>query len=192
MFLARKHKVFGFTLAELLSALAILGIIATFTIPKVLIGSQNNTFKAVAKEDIAAISEAYQAYRLNNTADASTNLFHLTPYLNYVRLDTASVLDDSPGDGIASCTPSSECYRLANNSVIMIYPTSFAGTTDTNCLWFGIDPDGKGTGNEDSMWVALLFNGRISTWAEIPSTGCTDSSGLWTPKLTSTPSWFSW
>lgn len=51
----------GFTLAELLIALAIMGVIATFTIPKVL-SSQNNAKKnALFREAIAALNDATYA-----------------------------------------------------------------------------------------------------------------------------------
>lgn len=50
----------GFTLAELLIALSILGVIATFTIPKVLQSQQNGKYNTMAKEAIATISQAYQ------------------------------------------------------------------------------------------------------------------------------------
>lgn len=46
----------AFTLAELLIALAILGVIATFTIPKVLTANQNGTFKAIGKETAAMLA----------------------------------------------------------------------------------------------------------------------------------------
>ncbi|HEY9745532.1 MAG TPA: prepilin-type N-terminal cleavage/methylation domain-containing protein [Oculatellaceae cyanobacterium] len=49
----------GFTLAELLIALSILGLIATFTIPKVLVAQQDMTYRANAKDVAAAISAAY-------------------------------------------------------------------------------------------------------------------------------------
>lgn len=40
----------GFTLAELLIALGISGVIATFAIPKILAAQTNGKYKAVAKE----------------------------------------------------------------------------------------------------------------------------------------------
>ena len=61
------HHDRGFTLAELLIALAILGVIATFAIPKVLNSQQDGKLNAIGKETAAALSEAYQVYRLNST-----------------------------------------------------------------------------------------------------------------------------
>ena len=55
----------GFTLAELLISLAILGVIATFTIPKILTSQQNSQKAAVTKEVIAMISGAFTAYQQN-------------------------------------------------------------------------------------------------------------------------------
>lgn len=75
----------GFTLAELLISLAILGVIATFTIPKILSSQQNGQYNAEAKEVASMISGAYQAYSLNNTVSGSTTLGALTPYMNYVQ-----------------------------------------------------------------------------------------------------------
>jgi prepilin-type N-terminal cleavage/methylation domain-containing protein len=50
----------GFTLAELLIALTILGEIAAFTIPKIISSQQNGQKRAVTKEMIAMFSAAYQ------------------------------------------------------------------------------------------------------------------------------------
>jgi prepilin-type N-terminal cleavage/methylation domain-containing protein len=82
----------GFTLAELLIALAILGEIATFTIPKILSSQQNSQRIAVFKETIGALSEityygylqgdlttsnvtSYYASKLNTVKICSTNSF---------------------------------------------------------------------------------------------------------------------
>lgn len=49
----------AFTLAELLIALSILGIIATFAIPKILTAQQNTRQKATFQETIAALNEVF-------------------------------------------------------------------------------------------------------------------------------------
>lgn len=54
----RRH---GFTLSELLVALAILGVIATFTIPKVLEGSNSSRYNAIVEEAAASLSAIYHA-----------------------------------------------------------------------------------------------------------------------------------
>lgn len=55
----------GFTLAELLIALLILGEIATFTTPKISSSSQNAQKNAVFKEMIGALSEAMYLFCLS-------------------------------------------------------------------------------------------------------------------------------
>jgi prepilin-type N-terminal cleavage/methylation domain-containing protein len=71
----------GFTLAELLIALALLGIIASFTIPKVLESSTNAKYKAMAKEAAGMISGAYQNLKLANGLSANTTTCDLTQYM---------------------------------------------------------------------------------------------------------------
>lgn len=82
-----RHASIGFTLAELLISLMILGLIATFTIPKILITQQTLRFNAVAKEDISAISAALTQAQYMGTLTTNTTIGDITQYLNYVSLD---------------------------------------------------------------------------------------------------------
>jgi prepilin-type N-terminal cleavage/methylation domain-containing protein len=59
----------GFTLSELLVAVAILGLIATFTIPKVLQGIEAIQRKAIFKEDYAALSQLSLKYYQEGRSD---------------------------------------------------------------------------------------------------------------------------
>ena len=68
----------GFTLAELLIALAILGVIATFTIPKILTSQANSQRNAIAKEVMSMISGAHQQLKSNNALSTSTTMGALT------------------------------------------------------------------------------------------------------------------
>src|SRR5690349_7432884 len=98
------HAESGFTLAELLISLAILGVIATFTIPKILQAQQNQQYNAVAKEAAGTITQAYQAYKLAGGDSATMNAEAISTYFNYTKLDTASQIDLPNGAGAFTCS----------------------------------------------------------------------------------------
>lgn len=183
----------GFTLAELLIALAILGVIATFTIPKVLNGQKNVQNMAIAKEMVAAISEAYQAYKIENTVDASTRQSVLIPYFNYVSISTVYIdasctLPPASGScGIAGIT----CLKFHNGAVIRITDNqSFSDTTALNAYRFHVDVDGAFNG-ERSFNPFLFFNGRITTTESLEAS-VTNSTSTYNPSNSCHPDWFSW
>ncbi len=190
---APKNK--GFTLAELLSALAILGVIATFTIPKVLQGSQNGQKLAITKEIAASISSAYSAYNLDSTPTSTTGPIDLTSYFNYVRLDTSSLIDEREGLTSANCAAANRvCMVLHNGATLAVYDTvNFAGTSSLNAVWFLVDPDGSysgattGSGKGVKLW--LYYNGRLTSQGSI-ETGTLYSGGTSNPEPD--VSWFEW
>lgn len=66
----------GFSLAELLLALLILGQIATFTIPKVLTAQQNAQREAVFKETYATLAELlYRGYQQGHIYESGGKLY---------------------------------------------------------------------------------------------------------------------
>ena len=136
----------AFTLAELLIALAILGVIATFTIPKILESGSDSKFNSIAKEAAGMVSGAYQNYKLENTASASTTFGDLTPYMNYVKVDTAILIDATYNSTTADCgTVNTDCIVLHNGAILLYITSSFTDTSSTSALIFNIDPDGKVT-----------------------------------------------
>jgi prepilin-type N-terminal cleavage/methylation domain-containing protein len=187
----------GFTLAELLITLQILAIIAAFTIPKIIGSQQNSTYKAIAKEDIASVAAAYQLYVFSNTPIASTTGGALTPYLNYVKLDTSgAVVDDISGYGTLPCDSSAPCMRMHNGGTLQITPYSFNGTNTTNAIRFKIDPDGKVTdgttnGPGKSLSVRVYIGGRVTSEDNMLPNTC-DSAGCFSPAPGQDPTWFSW
>jgi prepilin-type N-terminal cleavage/methylation domain-containing protein len=79
----------GFTLAELLVALAVLGVISTFTIPKVLNAQQDNKKYSILKETLATLSDVtYQGIIQGQIVKGATN-WNNTDYqvshINYTR-----------------------------------------------------------------------------------------------------------
>lgn len=147
----------GFTLAELLIALAILGVIATFTIPKILSTTSNGQNTAIAKEAASMVSGAFSAYTLNNGIASTVTGGALTSYMNYVSVDSSSTI------GSLTCTATAVCLKLHNGGVLQ-YSTSmnFNGTAAANGIYFNLDPDGAGTATQATF--IQFANGRLTTY----------------------------
>lgn len=181
----------AFTLAELLIALAILGVIATFTIPKVLQSQTDKKYTAMAKEAMSLFSGAYDAYRQQNTLSGNTKLSDVLSYVNYVSLSTIGNVN-YPNGGVALCSAANKvCMQLHNGSVIR-YDTvaSFGGTGTTNAIPFYFDPSGQ-QDNIASLQIFLYYNGRIATAATILPATCA-TLGCFNPGDYPDPPWFSW
>ncbi len=200
------NKTLGFTLAELLIALAILGVIATFTIPKVLQGSRNDQWDSSAKEAISMISGAFSAYQLNNAVSASTTIGDLTPYMNYVRVDTSSAIDlvyGNAGSTTCASTGGAMCLKLHSGALLRLSTVScFFGTTNLNALSFHYDPDGiftdtTATGSGKALSIRLYPNGRITTRDSVLA-GTLRGNGNCTGTVAESadpslkPDWFDW
>ncbi len=194
-----RHKALGFTLAELLSALAILGIIATFTIPKVLSSSTNGQMKAMGKEFAATISAAYQAYSLENAVSSTTGWVDLTPYINYVNIETTGTVSVNPCEVPADydCDASYPCIKLHGGAKVS-YGVSdrFNGTTNKHSLRLWFDPNGTSSGAKDSLILYLYTDGKIRTTETVETSTLTfQTSGgasSFNPMASCDPTWFGW
>ncbi len=191
----------GFTLAELLIALAILGVIATFTIPKILTAQQSQQYNAIAKEDASILSGALQQASFQGTLNSGTRLIDLTPYMNYASIDTSgSVIDGIPTVASLTCTASRPCIRLHNGSVMAPFCASggFTGSTSLHLMEIYVDPNGQqditsvSDGPGKAVSLVLYYNGFLTSRdLELPSSvqmcGVPSSNA---PQYK--PSWFNW
>ncbi len=191
-------KTQGFTLAELLISLAILGVIATFTIPKILSAQQASANNAKAKEVAAMISAAFQQAKLDGTITATTYSRDLIPYLNYLKLDTSgTVIDTLPGFASASCSVATPCVYLHNGGVLWFHDTAFGGTSNLNVIEFAFDPDpiNNTTATADGPLKAVQFgvyyNGFITSRGKFKSGSVNHIASLGLNSAFD-PSWFSW
>lgn len=191
----------GFTLTELLIALAILSVIATFTIPKILLVQQRQKENAIAKEAAAMVAGAYQFYKHTYTADANTGMATLTPYMNYAAVDTSTIIDGEYTQGSHTCGSSSarQCLRLHNGAMLRYGNPStdlFGGTNTTNAIWFSVDPDGvysgSATGEGKAVEFWLYYNGRLATWGTVEPNTCRNGGTCVDPTPANDPPWFSW
>jgi prepilin-type N-terminal cleavage/methylation domain-containing protein len=191
----------GFTLAELLIALAILGVIATFTIPKVLVAQQNGQNLAKAKEVAGMVAGAFQAAVQAGTISSSTKPSDLAQYINYVSIDTSGrLIDGHPGIASSTCNSTYPCMKLHNGGYLWLQDdSSFGGTSNLHMIAFRFDPDpaNNTTSTSDGPLKAvqfqLYYNGMLRTRA-LTFTGSCDSNGCTgkDPNSAFDPSWFSW
>lgn len=169
----------GFTLAELLIALAILGEIATFTIPKILSSQTNARNNAVAKEAMSTLAASFQQLQMSGTGVSTrTSVSALSQYINYVSVDTSSTVDALPTGSNLPCYTTYVCLKLHSGGILFFDSTQF-GTTN-GYIDAVIDPNGTFSGNKDSLGIIITYRGRITdfgTYFSMPST---------------TPTWFSY
>lgn len=188
----------GFTLAEVLIALLILGEIATFTIPKVLHAQQNTQNNAKAKEAISMVMGAFQQAQLSGEIDQNTKLSDLTPYMNYTRFDNSGTIsiDQIYTQGTHSCTGARPCIWMHNGGAILFSDYAFGGTGATDATYFKFDPDGKvtdGTTNGPGKAVSIFvyYNGRMTDEGHL-AVGTSDSNNAYTANPSVVPPWFQW
>ena len=187
----------GFTLAELLIALAILGVIATFTIPKILVSQQNSQNVAKAKEVAAMITAAYQKAQLDGIVSASTKPSDLTPYMNYVALITdGRTIDSHPTDTSRICNASSPCVSLHGGGILLFTDWNYFGPcTALNLIEFDFDPDGVYSGSAadspgKSIQFSLYYNGQLTTRGQVKPNSCDQGGCVVQPNSALDPSWF--
>jgi len=185
-----KRAFSGFTMAELLVALAILGVIATFAIPKILNATSNGKLTAITKEAASMLGGAFSVYTLNNTLATTDTGAALTPYMNYTSVDTATTYTGSADTALQACAAATPCLLLHNGGVLQ-YDTAqtFNSTTSvTNGIWMNLDPDGTGTRGRISLIV--FTNGRVTTGSGNGNAAPTHSGGTMTIQATD-PSYLS-
>jgi len=188
----------GFSLSELLLALAILAVIATFSIPKIIKAQQNSSYLSGAKDMAAAVSQAMYLYRNSTSFSSSGTWSNVTPYLNYVKVDSTSTIDGSPNDGIGTTLcgdAGGNCYRFHNGAMVKLWDWGACGAlNDINDFEFVLyDPDGVLTTRQDSVWFVINPKGRVKPWSELSaSESVCDLVGSYTGDPSYNPSWFMW
>ena len=156
-------KRFGFTLAEVLITLGIIGVVAAMTMPTLMNSTQGAQYKAAYKKALSALS---QAVTLNvaldewSFADADNSTYKLEDMfnnrMNVVRQETgATNIKDSKGNP----------YKVAISTV-----GKLQGVTGTSLEIAGTN-------------TTLFFNdGIMFTYDPAASTNCTNADGA-TPKI---------
>lgn len=176
-----------------------MGLIATFTIPKVVTVAQNSDYKTRVQMAAALMVGAYNRYQVDNVVTGTFKAVNLTPYLNYTQfINDSSLTVDGKQNTVQTwtCDGVHPCVRLANGSVISFFQGQIDSVGTSNAIIFIVDPDGKvtdGTTTGPGRAVELYMyvtNGRVADVASIDNpTHC----GIdYIPRTTQLPPWFSW
>lgn len=191
-------RVNGFTLAELLIALAILGEIATFTIPKIINAQQNGANIAKAKEVAGMIAGAYQQAQWAGIVTSNTKPADLTPYMNFISIDSSGTqVDSRPGQGANICNVTSPCITLHQGGTLWLRSAYFSGTSTSHSIQMVYDPDSVYSGSTadgpgKAVSFQLYYNGALKTRENVIDPSCESDTCPFSPIVGSDPSWFRW
>jgi prepilin-type N-terminal cleavage/methylation domain-containing protein len=196
----RRKQAQGFSLAEVLITLIILGIIAAFAIPS-LFQTPNSTLanrQTTRASSIAfMILNAYERYRSENaTVPTTMSATHLTPYMNYVSVDTSGAnVDQHPTALSRACNGTTPCLNLHSGGKLLLWNEQFAGSSTTHCIQFLFDPDGAYSGSSadssgKSVQFQLYYDGTIRSRGTAKTNSCNSITCGFGPNSALDPSWF--
>jgi len=202
-YLTKKNP--GFSLMEVLITVALMGLLAAFTVPQLFMtASTQNTAKytSMAHDVALMVSTAYERYKVANTSTTLAMFSDLAPYMNYVKLDTGgstTYTDPPTGSWLggnhtcgADFIGTNYCYKLHNGGLIWFNNVFyFGGNNSTNAIWFDFDPDAAGPAQSLQFW--LTYPGYVYTVKNLPATvtcGYIFSTATQAP-TTQDASWFS-
>jgi prepilin-type N-terminal cleavage/methylation domain-containing protein len=172
------RRVSGFTLAEVLITLAIIGVIASLTIPAMIQNIQDAQFKIAWKKAYSDISHAAYLYTANNGGTfKGTGSFYqkINPYLEIIKTCSATVGDCFPWhtyylDGSIYLTSTNYDTAILNNGVSLLVGeestdcTANYGSHVPSCVHLFVDINGtKGpnTIGKDVNSLMILDDGTV-------------------------------
>jgi prepilin-type N-terminal cleavage/methylation domain-containing protein len=162
----------GFTLSELLIALAVLSLLVLFTIPKVLEVLEQQTNEAVLKETVAALHQAFERVRLAGGITGDTDLgAALSPIIQAQRYCPTHSEDDGCWDSATQGTLSNQYVQpvgfVLHNGATIAGIGSGAGDATIDEAnptaldsAFVVDANGVAGPNQegvDQMYIAYCF-----------------------------------
>ena len=121
-------KRFGFTLAEVLITLGIIGVVAAMTMPTLMNATNGAQYKTAYKKALSVISQAivlnlalddYDLGTTTTTAETGTSIFALlNNRMNVVRTETGAITGYSALLGSSATTLTGDAADLSNNYTV--------------------------------------------------------------------------
>lgn len=132
------RKRFGFTLAEVLITLGIIGVVAAMTIPTLMMNIQNNEFKTKMKKEYSLLSNAYQLLKTDSGGDFPSSLASLNCadgdsncLKNVLKQKISTIRECNVGSKSGICFPASANIKFLSGSA---GDDNFIGDTYTSGL----------------------------------------------------------
>lgn len=213
--IAQNHSqktVFGFSLVEVIIAIAIVAFIAGIAIPGIMTSANNNKRLGVVKQTMSIIGDAFNNKLESNEIDTNAGFEQFMnvgsegiKYTRYFPGTTAATQVgfriDPPPNPMLMCNTGSPCEGTTDgtlrtftlkNGAYLIFSTSFRFGTDANAaVPIVVDPDGEAKGDFNTVGLWLYADGRIRTnrTIELNTTYFTGSTQTVNPSVTPDPAW---
>jgi prepilin-type N-terminal cleavage/methylation domain-containing protein len=153
----------GFTLAELLVALGVFSVIASFTIPKVLTNIENTKKYAVFKETISAVQAALQEGKLTgalpDTPTGGQVYTYFATKLNYLKACPSAIV--TQGCSTAMMFGNGAGFLMHNGAVVAIH-----ANPNTSDLYMDYNA-GAGSNNDGDDELTFIMDSSycgVSQW----------------------------
>jgi prepilin-type N-terminal cleavage/methylation domain-containing protein len=148
----------AFTLAELLIALGILGVIATFTIPKVLVSQQNGKRVAVFRETVAAINAAGYQGIITGQLTTTNHGTYLMDHLNVIKI----CRNDAQAENCFPQNAPETSWEVNEPGVVFANGATVTGFSDGAGVQDGVVIDWNGSdvpnqGGDDQMFLEFCY-----------------------------------
>lgn len=144
----------AFTVTEMLIALAILGLIAAFTVPKVIGQIDLSIKKAIYKDVVKIVSGSYQAF-LADQAPRQPSFVH-----SYWLMDYLTGLERLPnGTLLCHSLPQNNCFKYPSSNTVLWFGN---GSCISPATKLAISFDIDGLGPEPNMNLYVDINGKVT------------------------------
>jgi prepilin-type N-terminal cleavage/methylation domain-containing protein len=127
------NQVKGFTLAELLITVGLIGLIAAITMPDVWSGARASNRRAVFKDTLKIITEAAEALTMQGEVPADTYAAMVARIRVLERNDTTKIIRLHNGATLGSFN--NACAERGESIAIDLEGRGRQGVTDNNVVW---------------------------------------------------------
>ena len=176
-------KKLGFTLAEVLITLVIIGVIGALTVPALIQNTQKQEYVTALKKAYSTLSQvtqqiiAEEGSPKGGWADTREHIWELYKnHLNVIkecRLTSECMTNKAAylgGNGLNWGTDGKYSFILADGAGAVIHSSVSPDCSNDRCAWIQIDINGKKAPNK---WGRDLFEFKLTPNGLMPE-GCTD------------------